>query len=1225
MRRPLTSTAAVIDSDEDERTNDVSEMLGRLKFPTTTPDDYELAKLIKEKLSFLDDDEDAAMHLAKALREFKFQKNAANGIASRTSENSNENETTPASAMPIETTKYPMKQSPLPEQSKTPPRSSKKSSKPWDSALDRRAPTSTNASASKPRGRTSPFRHNSAREMSDCPARSKSPLRRFFSLRSAMGTTDSSVNDTNPDPVGTATAKVASSVSCAPNAPVGVSSTPRNAGVPQSPDLFTPVDTKKSTLDCNISPPSTCGFSFTSGTDTPIANTPGMNSSPFTDTPGMADTPRVTENVFCATGAHKNRRTTTTPSGLGPVASLEAQFQSGKGFVESTTSFANSTSNLHHSFMNTTSSFIAQGDIRFHVGCTSAKKPHNRLDKVKSRRAKVKPQLPSLHVPPPNVFGGASETSTTPTSDVRTSSGLFSPMDVDEVIQEEQPAVQPAFVQPAVQPQNLSIPDPAPFPSVVTGFEFNIGATDKSTTPSKGRGRRNPGRKIGGSPTAGVSRRAPPSQLPKGPQKPSEPHNFNDQSIENAASSTASTDVFYEGNRAYVKSLREEARHFYMKEAYKSSVVCYTKALKVHTHDTGILQEIDDVRAVLLANRGAALMMMTAYWAAVHDCEEALKFISVGVGGNRHLPSDGGPILRCKVLIRLGRSHLKLGNLEQAERAFQLAAETESSARCFVTKGHNSEAYLAQTITDASMGKTEAKQCRDLVLQLEQLEMTSLDSPSTASRRNNLQALSLVNTALSMSSGSMDLHSMQVAILAALKRWREVAGCCERLAAELTRFDGVFNEDLAELNPFPGVSPASSLDPTFFEGDDIKIKKISSKNAVVDVVLRLPRNMLRFYIRALRLEERYPLALAAITALEAHSSQNSTNHTSYPWLKREKDKLERTMKSKERGDMLYVEGRYDAATEFYSACMLIDGEGLAHDPSSEGSNGGGKLHAVLHCNRAACHMSTEKYLEAIKDCSMALRIHTHYMKAMLRRSRCYVRLARYEEATAEYERYIQLVSEYRKEGVYETTSCLFDGPKEVSSENVDAVKMELDEVKRLQINQENAARAEKVQKEQRQKWYSENFGKAKPGDNAHSRRDQWYSQQGANEPRRWDSFNGRGPHPNGNSGRGPSWRQHSSRDDSSRRGEPKSNFAATPPSTNPGSENHYSVLQLSVNATESEIKKGYRVMALKYHPDKNQDADASDMFRRIKLAYDVLSDPVSRRKYDAENRFSRRF
>jgi curved DNA-binding protein CbpA len=62
-----------------------------------------------------------------------------------------------------------------------------------------------------------------------------------------------------------------------------------------------------------------------------------------------------------------------------------------------------------------------------------------------------------------------------------------------------------------------------------------------------------------------------------------------------------------------------------------------------------------------------------------------------------------------------------------------------------------------------------------------------------------------------------------------------------------------------------------------------------------------------------------------------------------------------------------------------------------------------------------------------------------------------------------------------------------------------------------------------------------------------------------------------------------------------------------------------------VNATESEIKKGYRVMALKYHPDKNQDADASDMFRRIKLAYDVLSDPVSRRKYDAENRFSRRF
>jgi tetratricopeptide (TPR) repeat protein len=805
-------------------------------------------------------------------------------------------------------------------------------------------------------------------------------------------------------------------------------------------------------------------------------------------------------------------------------------------------------------------------------------------------------------------------------------------MDVDEVIQEQQPvtplaAVQPSFVQPAAQPHNSSTTQPAPFPSVVTGFEFNIGAIDKATTPSKTRGRRTAGRKMCGSPTAGVRRRAPASQFAQGPQMPSEPHNFNDLSSENTASSTASADVFYEGNKAYVKSLREEARHFYMKEDYKSSVGCYTKALKVHTHDTGTLQETDDVRAVLLANRGAALMMMTAYWAAVHDCEEALRFISLGIGSNGHLPSDGGPILRCKVLIRLGRSHLKLGNLEQAERAFQLAAETESSARCFVTKGHNSEAYLAQTLTDASMGKTEAKQCRDLVRQLEQLEMTSLDSPITASRRNNLQALSLVNTALSMSSGSMDLHSMQVAILAALKRWREMAGCCERLAAELTRFDGVFNEDLAELNPFPGVSPATSLDPTFFEGDDIKVKKISSKKVVVDVVLRLPRNILRFYIRALRLEERYPLASAAITALEAHLSQNSANPISYAWLKREKDKLERTMKSKDHGDMLYVEGKYEAAMEFYSACMLIDGEGLPHDPSSEGSNGGGKLHAVLHCNRAACHMSTEKYLEAIKDCSMALRIHTHYMKAMLRRSRCYVRLARYEEATAEYERYIQLVSEYRKEGVYETTSCLFDGPKEVSSENLDAVKMELNEVRRSQVNQENAARAERAQKEQRQKWYSETFGKAKPGDDAQSRRDQWYSQQGANEPRRWDSFNGRGPHPNGNSGRGPSWRQHSNREDSSRREEPRSNTAAKPPSS-PGSDtskNHYSVLQLTVNATESEIKKGYRVMALKYHPDKNQDADASDMFRRIKLAYDVLSDPASRRQYDAENRFSRRF
>ena len=61
---------------------------------------------------------------------------------------------------------------------------------------------------------------------------------------------------------------------------------------------------------------------------------------------------------------------------------------------------------------------------------------------------------------------------------------------------------------------------------------------------------------------------------------------------------------------------------------------------------------------------------------------------------------------------------------------------------------------------------------------------------------------------------------------------------------------------------------------------------------------------------------------------------------------------------------------------------------------------------------------------------------------------------------------------------------------------------------------------------------------------------------------------------------------------------------------------YYDSLGVAETATGQDIKKAYRSLSLKYHPDRNKSADALDKYKDINAAYETLSDPAMRTDYD---------
>ncbi|CAF1780553.1 BnaC09g39700D [Brassica napus] len=67
---------------------------------------------------------------------------------------------------------------------------------------------------------------------------------------------------------------------------------------------------------------------------------------------------------------------------------------------------------------------------------------------------------------------------------------------------------------------------------------------------------------------------------------------------------------------------------------------------------------------------------------------------------------------------------------------------------------------------------------------------------------------------------------------------------------------------------------------------------------------------------------------------------------------------------------------------------------------------------------------------------------------------------------------------------------------------------------------------------------------------------------------------------------------------------------------NNGEKNHYVVLGIARNATQADVKRAYRLLARKFHPDVNKDSKAGELFKSIRCSYEVLSNEATRSQYD---------
>ena len=565
---------------------------------------------------------------------------------------------------------------------------------------------------------------------------------------------------------------------------------------------------------------------------------------------------------------------------------------------------------------------------------------------------------------------------------------------------------------------------------------------------------------------------------------------------------------------------------------------------------------IDPTNPVYLGNRSAARLMLGQYMLAIEDCKTAV--------------SIDPTFFKC--YLRAGRAWYAIGEVQHATDQF----------RACIT--------ACKSMGNSSSAEDAAREAHDGLVKLQQLEKHRFETVSLLRQARNVRGQG-------KSSG--------------LSRRRMRPSDVDRRAAQILAAEGAKHaQDARALCPipiWPTVLYANALiasgeqakyaEAVQFCWDELVQRAKEDQDDKDGLKQYFGVSLAALYLVCAKAQHLSgDLEMADKTLKEAHwRTSNLTLPVGDASKAKERNdlmeeivaemRLVRDMQARrELGNSEFRNQKYAKAYDAYSGALQVD---PAHDSYC----------ALLYCNRAAALMNLGLFSEAIDDCDESLKRRDYYPKVTLRKARALRESNRFHDAM---QILTKLLSQMRS--FNDTTDDAANERHKVwYMVSYNKVIQELKECRTRAAMED--ARKQRTRFASASSSHAGGYGSsnsrstrydrygAPPGDSRDRRSS--YAQQNTSSPRR----GGRQPH----SSQAPPPRPSSY-------GYGRRNSA--PPAASGGID-PYDVLGVARTASSSDIKKAFRKLALKYHPDKNQAPGAEDIFKRVNEAYSLLAKPTS--------------